>query len=65
EAKEMLVTLGFSKEFGARELRRAIQRNLEDPLTNAILGDKVKSGDRIQVNMRDGDFNFEPMAEAA
>ena len=65
EAKEMLVTLGFSKEFGARELRRAIQRNLEDPLTNAILGDKIKSGDRIQVNMKDGDFNFEPMAEAA
>lgn len=64
-AKHMLVTLGFSKEFGARELRRAIQRNIEDPLANAILGDKISSGDNVVVRLKDGNFDFEALPKAA
>ena len=37
EAKEYLATEGYNKEFGARPLRRSIQRLLEDPLSEELL----------------------------
>ena len=43
EAKEFLATEGYDKEFGARPLRRSIQRLLEDPLSEELLQGKYLS----------------------
>jgi len=51
EAKEFLATEGYDREFGARPLRRAIQRLLEDPLSEELLLGKYKAGSTIVVSL--------------
>ncbi|HEY6907703.1 MAG TPA: AAA family ATPase, partial [Ignavibacteriaceae bacterium] len=46
-AKEYLVEKGFDQKFGARPLRRAIQKYVEDPIAEEILRGKFKDGTRI------------------
>ena len=46
-AREFLVTKGFDEKFGARPLRRAIQKYIEDPLAEEILRGSFKEGTRI------------------
>ncbi|MFT6027307.1 MAG: ATP-dependent Clp protease ATP-binding subunit ClpC, partial [Bacteroidia bacterium] len=48
-AKEFLAEKGYHPEFGARPLARAIQKYLEDPLAEAIIGATVKEGDVLEV----------------
>lgn len=48
-AKEFLSEKGYDPQFGARPLHRAIQKYLEDPLAESILGGKFKEGDTILV----------------
>jgi ATP-dependent Clp protease ATP-binding subunit ClpB len=58
-ALELLVEQGYDPVYGARPLKRAIQRNLENPLAQALLAGKYAPGDRIKVDV-DGDrFTFE------
>jgi len=59
KAKELLVEEGFDPDFGARPLRRAIQRLLEDPLAEEILTEKYKRGDTILVGREDNKIIFE------
>ena len=61
EAKEYLATEGYNKEFGARPLRRSIQRLLEDPLSEELLKGKYKAGSTIivSVNEEEGSLSFE------
>ena len=61
EAKEYLATEGYDKEFGARPLRRSIQRLLEDPLSEELLMGKYKAGSTIVVslNSEDQKLDFE------
>lgn len=49
-ATEFLVEKGYDQKFGARPLRRAIQRYLEDPLSEKILLAEFSSGDEIEVD---------------
>lgn len=58
EAKEFLVNKGFDKVYGARPLRRAIQRYLEDPLSEEILKGTVKYFSVVEVNFTQGDEGF-------
>ena len=56
-AKEFLADKGYDPKFGARPLRRAIQKFVEDPLAEEILGQKRKEGSTIRIKMntsRDG-----------
>jgi ATP-dependent Clp protease ATP-binding subunit ClpB len=58
-AKERLAEMGYDPVFGARPLKRVIQRNLQDALALAILEGNVHDGDHILVDA-DGDaFRFE------
>ena len=50
EAREKLVAEGYDSAYGARPLRRAIQRLLEDPLAEALLMGRYKAGDVIKVD---------------
>ena len=48
-AKNFLVEKGYDAKFGARPLRRAIQKYIEDPLAEAILGNELANGDKIVI----------------
>ena len=66
EAKEFLIEKGFDPEYGARPLKRVIQRQLEDKLAEGFLRGKWKKGNKIVVS-REGDdlifFSSRPVAE--
>jgi len=49
--KNFLATEGYDREFGARPLRRSIQRLLEDPLSEELLLGKYKAGSTIVVSL--------------
>jgi len=59
EAKQYLATEGYNKEFGARPLRRSIQRLLEDPLSEELLQGKYKAGSTIIVSLNEDDEKLE------
>ncbi len=50
EAKDFIVTKGFDSQFGARPLKRAIQKYLEDPLAEEIIKAGVSEGDIVNVD---------------
>ena len=50
-ATEFLVDHGYDEHFGARPLRRAIQRYVEDPLSEKILTGDITAGDEIEVDV--------------
>jgi ATP-dependent Clp protease ATP-binding subunit ClpB len=58
-AKDLLLTRGFDPSFGARPLKRAIQKVVQDPLAVKILEGEVKHGDHLIVDARDGNVSFE------
>ncbi|OGW54445.1 MAG: ATP-dependent Clp protease ATP-binding subunit ClpC [Nitrospirae bacterium RIFCSPLOWO2_02_42_7] len=66
EVKEWLITEGFQPSYGARPMRRAIQRSIEDPLSEEIIKGRFKESKRIKIVLRDGKPEFieeEVMAE--
>lgn len=58
QAKEQLVKLGYEPAYGARPLKRTIQRYLENPLADKIIRREIKEGDRVRVDYSDGNFAF-------
>ncbi len=58
EAKVQLAKEGFDPVFGARPLRRTIQRQVENPLSKRILQGDFKEGDRVQVDVGSDGFTF-------
>ena len=52
-AKDWLVKEGYDPVFGARPLRRAVQRHIENPLSNRILNGDFKHGDTVYVDVDD------------
>ena len=54
EAEALLAREGFDPDFGARPLRRVIQRQVEDPLALALLEGRYADGDTVTVDARDG-----------
>jgi len=57
-AKELLAKEGYDRAFGARPLRRAVQRLIEDPLAERILMGDFKAGDTIYVDAQNGETVF-------
>ena len=54
EARELLSEKGFDPNYGARPMRRAVERYLEDPLAEALLRGTVKTGDKVLVTRKEG-----------
>ena len=54
-AKNFLIEKGYSPEFGARPLRRALGSFIEDPLAESLLSGDYSSGDHVDVTHREGD----------
>jgi ATP-dependent Clp protease ATP-binding subunit ClpB len=67
-AKELLAEAGWDPTYGARPLKRAIQRMVENPLALRLLEGEFEEGDTVRVDVRDGELVFEkatPVAAAA
>ena len=58
KAKEALLQKGTDLKYGARPLRRAIQRYIEDELSEKILRGELKDGQNIKINVEDDRFIF-------
>jgi ATP-dependent Clp protease ATP-binding subunit ClpB len=58
KAKELLANEGYDPAFGARPLKRAIQRLLQDPLSMRILEGEFKEGDTVKAEVKKGEIVF-------
>jgi ATP-dependent Clp protease ATP-binding subunit ClpB len=57
-AKDLLAEQGWDPQYGARPLKRAIQKSLEDALAKRVLAGEFPAGTTIQVDRRGGDLTF-------
>ena len=62
-AIKLLSAAGYDLQYGARPLRRAIQRMVEDALSEEILNGKIKLGDRVFMTAKDDQLVFSPLAK--
>jgi ATP-dependent Clp protease ATP-binding subunit ClpC len=63
KAKEFLIGKGFDAKYGARPLRRVIQKEIEDPLSMEILRGRFSPGDHIIVSVRNDKVQFRAKAK--
>jgi ATP-dependent Clp protease ATP-binding subunit ClpC len=61
-AKEFLIEKGYDPMYGARPMRRAVEKYLEDPLAEELLRGNVKAGDTVEVASVDGKLMFHVVA---
>ena len=64
KARELLVEKGHDPEYGARPMRRAVERYLEDPLAEEILRGNLIDGESVSVSADDGKLTFKQKAAA-
>jgi ATP-dependent Clp protease ATP-binding subunit ClpC len=68
-AKDLLIEEGYDPQYGARPMRRAVERLLEDPFAESLLRGDIKEGDQVVVSRRLDrkalEFKPEPRAPAA
>ncbi len=62
EALSWLIRAGYDPVFGARPLRRAIERNVENPLSSKLLSGDIKDGDHVVVGAKGDVLTFEVAA---
>ena len=62
EALSWLIRAGYDPVFGARPLRRAIERHVENPLSLKLLSGDIKDGDRVTVGVQGDSLTFEVTA---
>ena len=60
-AKDKLLEEGYDEVYGARPLKRVIQRRIEDALSEEILMNRVLSGQKVNIDVKDGAFTFAPV----
>ncbi|MEL6766049.1 MAG: ATP-dependent chaperone ClpB [Pseudomonadota bacterium] len=64
-ARDWLADKGYDPVYGARPLKRVVQKALQDPLAELILGGRLKDGETLKVGARDGGLVFGDHADAA
>lgn len=62
-AKEYLAEIGYDPVFGARPLKRVIQREIQDPLARAILEGRVREGEHVMVDADEQGILFDAVIE--
>ena len=63
-AREWLANEGFDPVYGARPLRRAIQRSVEKPLSKRILAGELSEGDEVLIDASEDGLAFKKIGEA-
>ena len=64
-AKDRLIEIGFDPTLGARPLRRAVQREIEDKLSEKIMHGELKNASHIDVDFVNGEFTFASRSHGA
>jgi len=64
-AKDRLIQIGYDPAFGARPLKRAIQKEIETPLARKLVAGEVRDGEKVHIDDRDGELVFEAPTRAA
>ncbi|HZU17787.1 MAG TPA: ATP-dependent chaperone ClpB [Candidatus Dormibacteraeota bacterium] len=64
-ARELLAQRGWDPVYGARPLKRTIQRLIQDELAMRLLRGEFGEGDTVEVDAREGELTFTPVGEAA
>ncbi|MGH3029051.1 MAG: hypothetical protein ACRDMW_10905, partial [Gaiellaceae bacterium] len=59
DAKEVILEAGWDPTYGARPLKRALQRLVENPLAKALLEARFGEGDTVRVDAQTGELVFE------
>ena len=59
KAKDFIADEGFDEAFGARPLARALQKLIEDPLAERIIGKQLTEGDAVNIELRDKELTCE------
>ena len=62
-SRDWLVEHGYSREYGARPLKRLIQKEIETPLSDALLSGDFQAGDTIRIDVEDEELIFEHAKE--
>jgi ATP-dependent Clp protease ATP-binding subunit ClpB len=62
KARELIAKLGYDPTYGARPLRRVIQKQLIDRLALALLAGEIHAGDSVSVDVSDGELALEKLA---
>ena len=65
KAKELIAKLGYDPVYGARPLRRALQKYVETPLAEKILSGEIKPGDTVVIDEENGQLVFKVQKEAS
>ena len=65
EVLTMLAKEGFDPVYGARPLRRAMQRKVEDSLSMEMLAGNVAAGDHVEAYLADGEVKYRKVGETA
>ncbi|MEK7070378.1 MAG: AAA family ATPase, partial [Patescibacteria group bacterium] len=58
-ALEAVAKIGYDPVYGARPLRRAIQKNIENPISTLIIEHKLNAGDTAQIDFKNNQFTFD------
>ncbi|HCM41138.1 MAG: ATP-dependent chaperone ClpB [Bdellovibrionales bacterium GWB1_52_6] len=61
-ALDLLTERGFSRDFGARPMKRVFQRDIQNALASDILADKFPPGTRVKIEVHNGEFTFTPVS---
>ena len=65
EARDWLAAKGYEPAYGARPLKRVIQKSLQDPLAEKILAGDIKDGDRVRAGVSGDALSFDSKGKAA
>jgi ATP-dependent Clp protease ATP-binding subunit ClpB len=64
KAKDLLIEEGYDPTYGARPLKRTIQRRVLDPLAMRVLQGEFREGDLVRIDVSGGDLQFSRAADA-
>ena len=60
-ARDLLAEMGYDPQFGARPLKRVIQREVENRIARSILEGTIRDGDTVEIDARGGKLVIEPV----
>lgn len=64
-AEDFIIESGFDIRYGARHLKRSIEKNIVDPLANLVLTHQIEMGDVVHIEVRDDKLSFNKLPASA
>jgi ATP-dependent Clp protease ATP-binding subunit ClpB len=65
EARKWLADKGYDPAFGARPLKRVIQKSVQDPLAEKLLAGEIKDGEKVRIGVKGEALSFEVKGKSA